>query len=188
MSECDGRPPVQVEPSAVNRMVTASAGVQTDLPKVVHSSCRSICHSSEPQTSTVRVSSPRPKGLGHRCSELKLNGSHCLCLPSDSSPSQGDPKNQAMPLPCAALNRDPSPTYGVNDPSETVPQLCVPQHLNLHAWCLGVDSSKNKVSLWRWQRELLPLRGHQQGPSISQSGPHLRNGAEKIWWISPLHL
>ena len=32
------------------RMVTASAGVQTDLSKVVHSSCRSICHSSEPQT------------------------------------------------------------------------------------------------------------------------------------------
>ena len=23
-----------------------------------------------------------------------------------------------------------------------------PQHLNLHAWCLGVDSSKNKASLW----------------------------------------
>ena len=34
-----------------------------------------------------------------------------------------------------------------------------PQHLNLHAWCLGVDNSKNKASLWRWQRELLPLRG-----------------------------
>ena len=40
-----------------------------------------------------------------------------------------------------------------------------PQHLNLHAWCLGVDSSKNKASLRRWHRELLPLRGHQQGPS-----------------------
>ena len=38
VSECDGRPPILVEPSAVNRMVTASAGVQTDLPKVVHSS------------------------------------------------------------------------------------------------------------------------------------------------------
>ena len=24
-----------------------------------------------------------------------------------------------------------------------------PQHLNLHAWCLGVDSSKNKASLWK---------------------------------------
>ena len=89
--ECDGRPSVQIEPSAVNRMVTASAGVQTDLSKVVHSSCRSICYSSEPQTSTVRISSPRPKCLGHRCSELKLDGSHCLCLPSDSSPSHGDP-------------------------------------------------------------------------------------------------
>ena len=36
-----------------------------------------------------------------------------------------------------------------------------PQHLNLHAWCLGADNSKNKASLWRWQRELLPLSGHQ---------------------------
>ena len=63
-----------------------------------------------------------------------------------------------------------------------------PQHLNLHPWCLGVYSSKKKAYLWRWQRELLPLRGHQQGSSTSQSGPYLRNGAEKIWWISPLHL
>ena len=61
-----------------------------------------------------------------------------------------------------------------------------PQHLNLQAWCLGVDSSKNKASLWRWQRELLPLRCHQQEPSINQSGPYLKNGAEKIRWISPL--
>ena len=125
-------------------MVTASAGVQTDLSKVDHSSCRSICHSSEPQTSTVRVSSPRPKCLGHRCSELKLDGSHCLCLPSDGSPSQDDPKNQTMPLPdhrnsprlardalvlgpSAALSRDPTATSGVNNSSQTVPQLCVSQ-------------------------------------------------------------
>ena len=40
MSECDGRPPVQVKPSAVNRMVTAS----TDLAQVIHSSCRPVCH------------------------------------------------------------------------------------------------------------------------------------------------
>ena len=122
-------------------MVTASAGVQTELSKVVHSSCRSICHSPEPQTSTVRISCPRPKGLGHRCSEDKLDGFHCLCLPS---PLQGDPKNQAMPLPnhrnsprlardalvlgpSAALNRDPTATSSVNNTSQTVPQLCVSQ-------------------------------------------------------------
>ena len=31
----------------------------------------------------------------------------------------------------------------------------------------------------RWQRELLPLRGHYQGPSTSQSGRKLRNGAKE---------
>ena len=96
------------------------------------------------KTSTVRIFCPRPKGLGHRCSEHKLDGSHCLCLPSNGSPSQGDPKNQTILLPHhrnspslardalvlgpgAALNRDPTATSGVNDSSQTVPQLCVPQ-------------------------------------------------------------
>ena len=207
LPECDGRPPVQVQPSAVNRMVSASAGVQTDLPEVVHTSCRLICHSPEPQTSTVRISCPRPKGLGHRCSKHKLDEPHGLCLPSYGSPSQGDPKDQAMPLPdhrnsprlardalvlgpSAALNRDPTSTPSVNDLTQTVPQLGVPQQPTTaeHAWCLEADNSKNKASLWRWQRELLLLSGHQQGPSTSQSGPYLKNGAEKIRWISPLHL
>ena len=84
--------------------------------------------------------------------------------------------------PSAALNRDPTAQ------SHKLVFHNNPQHLNLHAWCLGVDNSRNKASLWRWQRELLPLSGHQQGPSTNQSGPYLKNGAEKIRWISPLHL
>ena len=125
-------------------MVSAPTGVQTDLPEVVHTSCRLICHSPEPQAPTVRVSYPRPKGLGHRCSKHKLDQPHGLCLPSDGSPSQGDPKDQAMSLPdhrdsprlardalvlgpSAALNRDPTTTPSVNDPTQTVPQVCVPQ-------------------------------------------------------------
>ena len=116
--ECDGRLTVQVQPS--------------------------LSHSPEPQTSTVRISCPRPKGLGHRCSKHKLDEPHGLCLPSYGSPSQGDPKDQAMPLPdhhyssrlardalvlgpSAALNRDPTTTPSVNDPTQTVPQVCVPQ-------------------------------------------------------------
>ena len=142
--ECDGLPTVQVQPSAVNRMVSAPTGVQTDLPEVVHTSCRLICHSPEPQAPTVRVSYPRPKGLGHRCSKHKLDQPHGLCVPSYSSPSQGDPKDQAMSLPdhsnsprlardalvlgdSAALNRDSTTTPSVNDPTQTVPQVCVPQ-------------------------------------------------------------
>ena len=72
------------------------SGVQTDMPEVVHSSCRPVCHSCEQQTPSLYVSNPRPKGLGHRCFEHKLDGSHCLYLPSDGSPSQDDPKNQAI--------------------------------------------------------------------------------------------
>ena len=144
LPQCDGRPAVQVQPSSVDRMVVTPAGVQTNLPKVVHSSCRPVCHSSEPQAPSICVSYPRPTGLGHRCSEHKLDGSHCLCLPSNGSPLQGDPKNQAMPLPdhsnsprlardalvlgpCAALNRDPATTPSVNNTTQTIPQLRIPQ-------------------------------------------------------------
>ena len=144
VSECDGRPPIQVQPSAVNRMVPAPSGLQANLPKVVHPSCRLIRYSPESQTPSICVSYPRPKGLEHRCSEHKLDKPHGLRLPSYGSPSQGDPKDQAMPLPdhrdsprlardalvlgpSAALNRDPTTTPSVNDPTQTVPQLCVPQ-------------------------------------------------------------
>ena len=82
--------------------------------------------------------------MGHVCSKHKLVMSHCLCLPSDGSLSQGDPKNQAMQLPnhcnsprlarvalvlepSAALNRDPTSATSVNNPPQTVPQLCVSQ-------------------------------------------------------------
>ena len=135
---------VMVQPSTVDRMVTTSTGVETNLSKVVHSLCRPVCHSSEPQTPSIRVSYPRPKGLRHRCFKHKLDGSHSLCLPSNGSPSQGDPKNQAIPLPdhsnsprlarealvlgpSAALDRDPTSTPSVNNATQTVPQLHVPQ-------------------------------------------------------------
>ena len=194
--EYDGRPTVQVKPSPINKMVAASAGVQTDLSKVDHSSCRSFCHLSELQSSIVRISSPRPTCLGHRCSEHELLGSHCLCLPS---PSKGDPKiRQCNCLIIVIVPGWPGMPWFwdlVQLSTEIPLQLPVsttllkqshnyvfhsnPQYLNLHTWCLGVDSSKNKASLWKWQRELQPLKGHQQGPSTSQSG-----GAEKIRWIS----
>ena len=89
--------------------------------------------------------------------------------PSDSSPSQGDPKNQPMPLPdhrnSPRLGRDALVFVPSTALNRDLLQLLVlttllkqshnyvfhsnPQHLNLHAWCLGVDSSKNKASLWR---------------------------------------
>ena len=69
---------------------------------------------------------------------------HCLCLPSNGSPSQGDPKDQTMLLldhhnsprlardalvlgPSAAINRDATATSSVNNSSQTVLQLRIPQ-------------------------------------------------------------
>ena len=109
--------------SPVSRMVNASTDVQTHLSSG-SLLCRSICHPSEPQSSIIRISSPSPICLGLRCSKHKLIWSHCLCLPSHGSPSQGDP--------CQAI------LFHSN-----------PQHLNLHAWCLGVDGSRDGASLWR---------------------------------------
>ena len=147
VSECDGLPSVQVEPSPINRMVTAYAMFK-QICQVVHSSCRSICHMSEPQSSIACISGPRPTCLGHRCPEYKLLGSHCLCLPSHGSPLQGNPKNQAMQLPhhcntsrlardalvlgpSAALNRDPTTVTSVNNTSQTVPQLSISQQSSI---------------------------------------------------------
>ena len=125
-------------------MVAASAGVQTDLSQMVHSSCRSICYSSEPQSSNVRISSPRPKCLGHRCSEHKLVGSYSYAYSPTALLHRVIQKHQAVQLsdhcnsprlardalvlgPSAALNRDPTSTTSVKNSSQTVPQLCVSQ-------------------------------------------------------------
>ena len=192
VSKCDGRLSVQVKPSPVNRMFKQIC-LKRFTPHVDLFATH-LNHKVPLYVSPV----PDQKYLGHRCSEHKLVRSHCL--PSHSSPSQGDPKNQAIQLPdhFIAPGWLGMPWFWdlVQLSTEIPLQLPVsrtllkqshnyvfqssPQHLNLHACCLGVDSSKNKASLWWWQRELLSLRDRQQGPSTSQSGPYLRNGAEKI--------
>ena len=162
--ECDGRPSVQVQPSAVNRMVSASAGVQTDLPKVVHTSCRLICHSSEPQTSTVRISCPNPKAwdidalninwtsltayaypptaLLHKVIQ-KIKQCHCLIIVI--APGwPGMPwfldlvqlsTEIPLQLPVSTTLLKQSHKYVFHNN---------PQQLNLHAWCLGADNSQEQ--------------------------------------------
>ena len=109
-------------------MNPASADVQTVLSSgsFLHSSCRSICHSSEPQSSIICISSPRPTCSGHGCSEHNLVG------------------------------------------------------LTAYAYPLTALLHRVIQKSGKWQRKLLPLKGHQQGPSTSQSGPYLINGVEKI--------
>ena len=143
--ECDGRPAIQVQPSAVNRMVSAPTGLQTDLPEVVHTSCRLICHSPEPQNS-LYTCLPIPDPRAWDIDALNINWTNltayaypptallhkviqkirqCQCLIIVIAPRLA---RDALVLgPSAALNRDPTATPSVNNPTQTVPQAGVPQ-------------------------------------------------------------
>ena len=154
------------------------------------------------------VSSPRPKCLGHRCSKHKLVGSHSLCLPSNGSPSQGDSKDQAMQLPdhcnsprlardslvlgpSAVLNRDPTSASSVNNSSHAAPQLCVSQQSSTsQPPCLVSRSGQLQeqgFSVEVAERIAAPERSSTR-TIYKPNGPYLKNGAEEIWWISPLPL
>ena len=89
--------------------------------------------------------SPIPDPRAWDIDALNINWTNLTAYAySPTAPSQGDPKDQAMLLPdhrnsprlsrdalvlgpSAALNRDPTTTPSVNDPTQTVPQVCVPQ-------------------------------------------------------------
>ena len=60
--------------------------------------------------------------------------------------------------------------------------------LNLHAWPLEPQQSKNRASLRQWQQELRLLKEDQPDQSMRQSGPFLQSGASLIRWNSTHHL
>ena len=197
--KCDRRLSVQINSNSVNGVVSTPSGVQKNLHKVVHTSGGSLCHSAKPQVATICFSSSRSKHMEHRCSKHKLVKPCSLCLCSNSSTSKSNTKGPPVQLPPNpdspglaghALVLGSGPSISGNSTSvayisKSTQAVKQPQYLNLHAWCLGVSNSKNKVSLLKWQRELLPLKGHQQDLFTKQSGPFLKNGAEKIRWMSP---
>ena len=182
--ECDGRPAVQVQPSAVNRMVSASARCsnRSASGSAIHLNHKLPLYVSpvpDPKAwdidalninwTNLSAYAYPPTALLHKVIQ-KIKQCHCLIIVitpgwpgmpwfwdlvqlSTETPLQ-------LPVSTTLLKQSHNYVFHNN-----------PQQLNLHAWCLGADNSKNKASLWRWQRELLPLSSHQQGPSTSQVGP-----------------
>ena len=173
VSECDGRPPVQVKPSAVNRVVTASTGVQTIFQKCFsphvdlfathwkHKHPLYVSPVPDPKacdidalninwTSLTAYAYP-PTALLHRAIQ-KIRHYHCLIIviaPGwPGMPWFWDLVQLSTEIPLQL----PVSTTLLKQFHNYVFHL-YPQHLNLQAWRLGVDSSKNKASLWRWQRE-----------------------------------
>ena len=178
--ECDGQPSVQVEPCAVNIMVTVSTGVQTDLSKVVHVGLFTtrlnhklpLYVSPVPDQNAWDIDALNinwsgrtayaypPTALLHRVIQ-NIRQYNCLIIViapgwsgmpwvwdlvqlSTEIPLQ-------LPVSTTLLKQSHNYVFHSN-----------PQHLNLHAWCLGEDSSKNKASLWRWQRMAAPQRSSRR--------------------------
>ena len=57
-------------------------------------------------------------------------------------------------------------------------------NLNLHAWLLEPQRSKNRASLKQWHQGLRLLKEDQPDQSMRQSGPFLQSGASLIRWTS----
>ena len=61
-------------------------------------------------------------------------------------------------------------------------------NINLHAWLLEPQQSRNRASLRQWRQELRLLKEDQPDQSMRQSGPFLQSGASLIRWTSGHHL
>ena len=93
--------------------------------------------------------------------------------------------------PSAALNRDPTAAPCVDNTPQAVPQLCVqqqpapPQPPRLVSRSGQLQEQGFSVEVT--ERIAAPQRSSTR-TIYQSSGPYLKNGAEKIRWISPLHL
>ena len=74
LPKCDRGFPVQIDSNSVNGVVTTPSSVQKNLQKVVHSASRSVCHTSKPQVTTVRLPSTRSKRMEQKVSPLFHSG------------------------------------------------------------------------------------------------------------------
>ena len=178
--ECVGRFTVQFKSNPIHRMVTASAGVQTDLSKVVHPSYVHLVSAYLKHKLPLYISSPGSSCLTDRCSEHKSVGSR-LCLPSYCSPSLGDPEYMAVHLLIILI----APGWPGMPWFWELVQLSSEIPLRLPVSTTLLKQSHNQVFhnnpqectnprtglLCESAERIAALKSHQQGPSTSQSGP-----------------
>ena len=161
VSECDGRPSVQVEPSAVNRMVTASKQIchKWFTPHVDLFATR-LNHKVPLYVSPV----PDPNALDIDALNINWSGLTAYAYPPMALLQRVIQKirQSSFPIIIIATGWAGMPWFWdlVQLSTEIPLQLPVSRtllkqshnygfhsnpHLNVHVWCLGVDRSKNKL-------------------------------------------
>ena len=208
-SKCDSRQVIQTGSDHPDRMVSPSGSLSKVVQKMAPTSDRSICHEVQPQVTSVCVSSTGLPSCSSGRPHSALGRSGCICLPTDRHIGQSGGETAGFPVqethsdsPGVAKHAlvlgfghhvqsgPPQPANMTNlltQPFNQIPHRNL-TNLNLHAWLLEPQQSRNRASLRQWHQELRLLKEDQPDQSMRQSGPFLQSGASLIRWTSGHHL
>ena len=92
--EYSGRCSVETRQSSAHGMDASQGSIQTPLPGIGASKHRPVCHQEEPPAASIRVTCPRPAGVGSRCSKYVVGRPSRVCVSPSDTPSQGSCQNQ----------------------------------------------------------------------------------------------
>ena len=208
-SKCDSRQTIQAESDHPDRMVPPSGRFSKVVQHMAPASDRPICHKVQPQVTSVCVSSTGHPGCSSGCTHSAMGGSGCIRLPTDRHIGQSGREvtrlsmqethsdcprvaQRALVWDLVTMSSQvplslPSLPNLLTQPFNQIPHRNL-TNLNLHAWLLEPQKSKNRASLRQWQQELMLLKEDQPDQSMRQSGPFLQSGASLIRWTSGHHL
>ena len=140
---------------------------------------------------------PDPLGLGSGGTQPTMGRSGCTCLPTSSHLMQSGGEAAGLPMQenlcdCSRVAQYalvlgssgssqiplslPNLLNLLTRPFSQTPHRNLP-NLNLNAWLLEPQLSKNRASLRQWRHELRILKEDQPVQSMRQSGPFLQSGA-----------
>ena len=179
-------------------VVSPPRGLSSNMQQVAPASNRLICHEVQQEVTFVCATSTGSPSCSSLCTQSSMGGSGCICLSNHCHFGQGSGEVTELTMQkshsdCSgvaqhALVLGPSGHVQSVSPQPAQPFSQIPHryltNLNLHAWLLEPQQSKNQASLRQWQRELRLPKGDPPDHSMRQSGPFLKSGASLIRWTS----
>ena len=201
LAERDSRQAIQARPDHPDGMVPLPRSVQIYMLPVASATGGPVCHQIQQQTATVCVTGSGPPGMGSGCTQPVMGNLDPYTFPPAAILGKVVEKLQDYPCSKIILIAPGWPNmpwfWDLVAMSSQIP-LCLPNlpnlvpqpfnqtlhrnlsNLNLHAWLLEPQQSRNRASLRQWQHELRLLKENQPDPSMRQSGPFLQSGASVI--------
>ena len=207
--QCDSRQAIQTGSDHPNRMVPPTSSFSTTMHTMAPASDRPICH--EVNRKLPQFVCPVPDTLAVAVDALTLPWDDLDAYAFPPTAILSKVVEKLLDSPCKRLiliapgwpnmpwfwdlvamsSRAPLSLPNLpnllTQPFNQIPHRNL-TNLNLHAWLLEPQKSKNKVSLRQWQQELRLLKENQPDQSMRQSGPFLQSGATLIRWTSGHHL